>query len=321
MKAAVLEKFGEAPKYKNFPAPKPSLSTEVVMEVKAAALKNLDKLMASEDSYINYGELPAVIGTDAVGILSDGTKVYARTRGAIAKKVTVDKSKTILLPEGIDWATAAALPNAVMGAGLALKRRAKITSGDVVLINGGTGVTGKIAAQLAKYYGAKKVFVTGYIEELEAQKDELGIDALLSTRVSDEVFMGKLNQLNNEWPITVVLDYLWGHSAELILRFLMGSDGKFMEQYTRFIQIGSLSGDEIKLSANTLRSSKVKIIGSGMGSHSAADFTYLDEELIPETFALAVDGKIKIDIEEGKLEDITSLWNKPSTGKRLVVRI
>ena len=319
MKAAVLEKYGENPRYREFPDPEPASSSEVVMKVKAAALKNLDKMMATGKSYVNYEDLPAVTGSDAVGILEDGTKVYARTRGAFAERALIDKSKSIPLPDDISWATAAALPNAVMGSGLALKRRAGIEAGDVVLINGGTGVTGKTAIQLARYFGAAKVFVTGFVEEIEDEKEELGIDALISTKEPDEVFLNQLRQLNAASPITVVLDYLWGHSVELILQFLAGSDGKFMEHFTRFVQIGSLSGDKIKLSANTLRSSKVQIIGSGMGSHSADDFRYLDQELLPEVFELAARGEIKIDTEEGNLKDITSLWNKPAAGKRWVV--
>lgn len=321
MKAAVLEKYGEVPQYKEFPTPEPSSTSEVLMEVKAAALKNFDKFVAAGKSYVSYGHLPAVVGSDAVGVLPDGTSVYARANGTFAEKAIIDSSKSIPLPDGIDWATAAALPNAVLGAGLALKRRAGIKTGDIVLINGGTGVTGKIAIQLARYYGAAKVFVTGFTEKIEAEKGAIGIDALISTRENDKVFLEKLRQLNAASPITVVLDYLWGHSAELILQFLMGSDGKFMEQFTRFIQIGSLAGDEIKLSANTLRSSKVNIVGSGVGSHSADDYRYFNRELLPEAFRLAARGKIKIETEEGNLKDISSLWNKPANGKRLVVKI
>lgn len=320
MKAAVLENYGATPQYKEFPTPQPS-SSEVIMEVKAAALKNFDKFVASGKAYVRYGSLPAVVGSDAVGVLSDGTRVYAQSKGAFAEKALVDKNKFVVLPDALDWYSAAALPNAVMGSGLALKRRAAVKPGDVVLINGGTGVTGKMAIQLAKYYGAGKVFVCGYTEKLEAEKQELGIDALISTREADEVFLENLGRLNAASPITVVLDYLWGHPAELILQFLMGSNGKFLEQFTRFVQIGSMAGDEIKLSANTLRSSKVSIVGAGMGSHSAGDYAYFNQELLPEVFQLVADGRIKITTETGELKDIASLWNKPANGKRLVVKM
>lgn len=321
MKAAVLEKYGEIPQYKEFPIPKPASATEALMEVKAAALKNFDKFVVSGKSYVTYESLPAVVGSDAVGILPDGSRVYAQTSGAFAEKALIDTRKSVLVPDGIDWATAAALPNAAMGAGLALKRRARIKAGDVVLINGGTGVTGKLAIQLARYYGAAKVFVTGFTQQIEAEKNDLDIDALVSTQQSDDVFLEKLRLLNKAFPITVVLDYLWGHPAELILQLLRGTNGKFMEQFTRFVQIGSLAGDEIKLSANTLRSSKVNIVGSGVGSHSADDYLYFNQELLPEIFELAARGKIKIETREGSLKDVSSLWNQPANGKRWVVKM
>ena len=67
---------------------------------------------------------------------------------------------SVQIPPSLDDATAA-LPNAVVGAAIALKFKAKIQAGEVVLVNGATSVTGRVAVQLAKYYGAKKVIATG----------------------------------------------------------------------------------------------------------------------------------------------------------------
>ncbi|HLR51093.1 MAG TPA: zinc-binding alcohol dehydrogenase family protein [Candidatus Sphingobacterium stercoripullorum] len=321
MKAAILNNYGDTPTYQDINEPKAPNSDQLILEVKAAALKNFDKIMATGKSYVNYGELPSVVGTDAVGCLADGRRVYAQARGTMAHKILIDKNKFIELPENISWASAAALPNAVLGSALALLKRAKIKKGDVVLIHGGTGVTGKIACQLAKHYGASKVFVTGHTEKIEAQQSELGIDALISTRMSDGEFIEELHRLNESNPITIVLDYLWGHTAELILKFLMGKDGKFMDQFTRFIQIGSLSGDEITVNANWLRSSKVEIIGSGVGSHTAEDFQEFFTTILPEAFKLAAENKLTIDTTLGKLEDIESLWTTKTSGSRLVIQL
>ena len=71
----------------------------------------------------------------------------------------------VKLPNGIDDAVAAALPNAVAGSAMALRFRAAMQSGETVLINGATGFTGKIAVQIAKHYGAKKIVVTGRNEQ------------------------------------------------------------------------------------------------------------------------------------------------------------
>lgn len=303
----------------DFKAPEIDSGKQFLMNVHAVALKNLDKIMASGKSYVSYGKLPAIVGSDGVGTLADGTKVFARANGTFAEQVAI--SSYIILPQEIDWVVAAALPNAAFGAGLSLKKRAQIKKGDVVLINGGTGVTGKMAIQLARYYGASKIIVSGFVEHLEADKENLGIDELISTRETDGEIIKRLREINEDSPITVVLDYLWGRSAELILQFLMGTGGRYMEQETRFVQVGSLSGDEIKLSANTMRSSKVQIMGSGMGSHTQDDFRYFDQELLPEIFQWAVAGKLSIDTIADSLRNIGELWNKNPKGKRIVLKI
>src|SRR4030095_2505959 len=52
MKAAVLHKFGETPKFEDFPDPTPA-ENELVIHVKAVALENVDKVMARGIHYAN----------------------------------------------------------------------------------------------------------------------------------------------------------------------------------------------------------------------------------------------------------------------------
>src|SRR5262245_62480412 len=75
MKAAVLRTLGKPPRLEEFPDPEPSQG-EVIVHVKAASLKNIDKMMASGSHYDSYTKLPVVCGTDGVGILEDGTRVF-----------------------------------------------------------------------------------------------------------------------------------------------------------------------------------------------------------------------------------------------------
>ena len=122
MKAAILEKFGESPKYKDFPDPEIQNDEQLLLHVKAASVKNLDKLRASGNHYASHTELPAVVGTDGVGILEDGTRVYAQgITGMMAEKAIVHKNKYTLIPENLDFNIAAALANAVLGATISLK--------------------------------------------------------------------------------------------------------------------------------------------------------------------------------------------------------
>jgi NADPH:quinone reductase-like Zn-dependent oxidoreductase len=121
-----------------------------------------------------------VPGGDGVGLLADGTRIYAiAASGMIAEKAAIGKDIMVKLPAGIDDATAAALPNAVMGSAPALRFRAGLQKGETVLVNGATGVTGKTSVQIAKHYSAKKI-ATGRNEQSLKALLTLGADEVVS---------------------------------------------------------------------------------------------------------------------------------------------
>ena len=66
MKAAVLHALGEAPSYEGFAEPTPN-KDEALVSVKAASLKNSDKMMADGSHYDSRRQLPAVVGLDGSG--------------------------------------------------------------------------------------------------------------------------------------------------------------------------------------------------------------------------------------------------------------
>lgn len=323
MKAAVVYKKGELPKYSDFAEPIVSNENEVLISVKAVAITNLDKGIASGDHYSseNENQNGFIVGSDAVGVLENGTRVYARgISGTIAEKALVEKSRMVVLPDAIDDATAATLPNAVAGSAMALRFRAGIKPGETVLINGATGFTGQMAIQIAKYYGAKKIIVTGRNEKTLLSLLELGADEIVSLKQKDESFINQLKQIHQNSPIDIVVDYLWGHSAELILSVLKGN-GNFTPK-TRYVSVGSMSGDTIQLSAQILRSVDLQLSGSGLGSWTKDEVKLLFSEILPEMFLLASKNILKVNIEKVNLSDIEKMWNAEVVdGKRLVVLI
>ncbi|MBS7253903.1 quinone oxidoreductase family protein [Flavobacterium branchiicola] len=323
MKAAVVYKKGEMPKYAEFVEPIVQNENQILLSVKAVAITNLDKGKASGKHYSskNDDKNGFVVGSDAVGLLEDGTRVYARgINGTIAEKAIIDKNILVPLPDGISNAVAASLPNAVAGSAMALKFRANIKTGETVLINGATGFTGQMAIQIAKHYGAKRIIVTGRnVKKLESLL-ELGADEIISLKQDDETIIEKLKEIHMETPIDIILDYLWGHSAELILTALKGN-GSFTHK-VRYVNIGGMAGDSIQLSAGILRSVDLQLSGSGLGSWSKQEVKVLFSEILPEMFLLAAQNKLKVNIEEVPLVDIEEMWNKEvSDGKRLVVVI
>src|SRR5258708_38783003 len=153
MKAAVLNKAGDIPIYQDFPDPVPG-QDEQLLFVKAASIKNLDKMRAKGTHYEKYPTFPVVTGVDGVGVLEDGTRVYTGSRkGMMAEKAIVAKQWAVPLPDGLDDVTAAALPNPAVSAWLSLEWKGQLQKGDAVLILGATGITGRLAIQLEKHLG------------------------------------------------------------------------------------------------------------------------------------------------------------------------
>ena len=321
MKAAVIYKKGELPKYAEFAEPIVQNENEVLISVKAVAITNLDKGIVSGDHYSseNENQNGTVIGSDAVGILENGKRVYARgINGTIAEKVLVEKNRMIPLPDGISDATAASMPNAVAGSAMALRFRAGIKPGETVLINGATGFTGQMAIQVAKHYGAKKIIVTGRNEKTLQSLLEIGADEIISLKQDDEAIVAQLKAIHLNSPIDIVLDYLWGHPAELILTALKGN-GSFTTK-VRYVTIGGMAGDTIQLSSGILRSVDLLLSGSGLGSWTKDEVRLLFTEILPEMFLLAVQNKLQVNIEITSLVDIEKAWNiEVPDGKRLVV--
>lgn len=344
MKAAVLYHKAELPQYVDFPYPTVQNEDEVLVTVKAVAIKHFDKGRASGKHYSSEApkdgsraqqdggraqrdsgsaqqEGGRVIGGDGVCLLEDGTRVYGMgVSGMLAEKATIEKDRIVKLPAGVSDAAAAALANAIIGSAMGLRFKAGIQPGDVVLINGATGFTGRVAVQIAKHYGAKKVIATGRNEGSLQDLLALGADETISVKQEDESFLAQLKETHKRSPIDAIIDYLWGHTAEMILASLAGK-GSFTNR-TRFVSVGSVTGDLIRLSAATMRSVDLQLTGSGLGSWSKDQVGKLFSEILPEMFQLAAAGKLKAETIEVKLANIADLWDLDvPDGKRLVVTI
>ncbi|MCW1964418.1 quinone oxidoreductase family protein [Chryseobacterium viscerum] len=322
MKAAVVFEKGSIPQYADFPEPEVQ-ENEILVSVKAASIKNLDRARAGGNHYSteNQEHQPMVIGTDGAGYLENGNKVYFFSKkGTVSEKAAADKKMIIPIPEELDFSLAAALPNAVMGSAMALKFKAGMQQGNTVLINGATGITGRIAVQIARLYGAGRVIVTGRNEESLQSLLELGADEVISLKLDDHDFKQKIKEIHNQTLIDIVLDYIWGHSVEMILSAFKG-DGTFSHK-TKLVTIGGMSGDTIQLSSQILRGTDIQISGSGLGSWTKEESALLFSEIIPEMYQAAVEGKIKMETKEVDIKNIEASWNAEiQSGKRLVIRI
>jgi hypothetical protein len=192
MRAVVLRELSHPPRLEGVPTPDPA-EDEILLTVRAAALKPIDKQLAAGTHFASPREFPAVCGTDGVGQLPDGSRVFfggpRRPYGAFAERTIVRRPQCFAVPENLDDATAAAIPNPGVSAWHSLSYRAKLARGETVLVLGATGITGKLAVQVAKLLGARRVVGAGRNPEALTALPALGADATISLNQSRDSLM------------------------------------------------------------------------------------------------------------------------------------
>jgi NADPH:quinone reductase-like Zn-dependent oxidoreductase len=305
MKAAIITEAGKSPIYGDFLEPIPG-NDEVLITVTASALSHLTKGRAAGTHYSSSGTFPFVVGVDGVGHLPDGSRVYfvlpREPFGGMAERTVTKASHCVPLPNKLDDITAAALANPGMSSWAALKERAKISKGEVVLINGATGISGSLAVQIAKYMGARKVIATGRNPEALKSLLEIGADVVISLDQDADALEDAFKQQFAGDRVNIVLDYLWGASAEKLL--VTGAKESKEATPIRFIQIGAVSGPNINLPGAVLRSSAIELMGSGIGSVS---FEHL-VKAISEVFQAACHSQFTIPIRTVPLAQVEQTW-------------
>lgn len=317
MKAAVLHTFGIAPRCEEFPDPV-ALDGEVVIEVCAASLKPVDKQMADGSHYASAQQLPVICGTDGVGRLADGQRVFfggARSPyGAIAQRTVVPRAFAFPIPETLDDQTAAAIPNPGVSAWLSLASRARLVVGENVLILGATGITGKLAVKIAKLLGASRVVAAGRNPKALSELGEQGADDLIVIDKSREELTEMFTNAMGSGGFQVVIDYLWGMPAEAFLAAITRTEFAAIQSETRYVQVGETAGATISLPAAVLRSTPLTILGTA--GVPPADALV---EALQNVLKYAADGVLQIATEGVPLGDIEAAWGRDPTGKRIVV--
>src|SRR5580658_1051537 len=225
MKAGIIKVAGKSPVYGDFSEPVAGEGHELIT-VSASALSQFSKSRSSGSHYSSSRKFPSVAGADGVGRTAAGRLVYfvlpEAPYGALAEKTLVRSKQCITVPDGLDEVTAAAIANPGMSAWAALVERAQLQPGETVLVNGATGTAGRIAVQLAKYLGARKIIATGRNEaELEEMKT-LGADVVIPFSLGELHPSGRKRYeeaLIEEFGkgVDVVIDYLWGKSARAVV--------------------------------------------------------------------------------------------------------
>jgi NADPH:quinone reductase-like Zn-dependent oxidoreductase len=254
LRAAVLRDHGATPQVDDFDDPGGSPGC-VEVRVTAAGLHHLDLHKSSGTFYTGPRSLPRVVGTDGVGRLDDGRRVYfdatVEPYGSMAERTLVPDDALLDVAEGVEDVVAAALGNTGLGAWLALAWRAGLQRGDTVLVLGATGAAGSIAVQAAKTLGAGRIVAADRAGERLPPLLERGADAIVEIDGAGDLADSFREAARGEVDVTI--DMLWGAPAVAAMNVAA--------RRARHVEVGNMAGEEITLPAPLIRSASLDIRG------------------------------------------------------------
>jgi len=324
MKAIVCEEFGpiESLVYKEIDEPQPGKG-EVRVKVKATGVNFPDGLLV-QGLYQVQPERPFIPGLEFCGeveALGEGVKhlkigqrliCSSRDYGGFAEKAIVNARLVMPVTDDFSDIDAANIMCAHGTAHHALKQRARLKSGETLVVLGAAGGTGIAAVQIGKAMGARVIAVCSSDEKLAIAKEN-GADALINYRDVD--LKSAIKELTGGKGANVVYDPVGGDAFDACSR-AMARNG-------RLLVVGFASGRIPELPVNLVLVKEYSVLGVFWGSfvgHEPMVFMQNMQEL----FAWYRDGKVSLVTDEvfplsKTSEALAKVMNRQVKGKVVVV--
>jgi NADPH2:quinone reductase len=162
---------------------------QVLIDVHSAGL-NFPDVLQIAGKYQFQPPFPFTPGSELAGVVSQvgmgvsgvspGSRVMALVgTGAMAERVVADASAVDVIPETMDFETAAALGIAYGTSYHALAQRGRLQRGENLLVLGASGGVGLAAVEIGKAFGAHVIAAASTDQKLEVAKQH-GADVLIN---------------------------------------------------------------------------------------------------------------------------------------------
>ena len=200
MNAMIMSEPGPAEKFQFKEVDKPLLrSHHLLIEVRATSVNPIDTKVRGKQLPFSP-DYPAILHVDFAGVVAEvppdvagfkvGDSVYGvgggikgSIGGALAQYLLVDARLVSLMPSNLSFEEAASLPLVAITAWEALLDKLRISSGQTLLVHGGLGGVGHIAAQLGKHIGAIVHTTVSSDQDAELSK-KLGADYVINYKTT-----------------------------------------------------------------------------------------------------------------------------------------
>ena len=298
MKAVEISQFGppEVLKLTDRPDPVPAAG-EVLIDVDAAGVNRPDVIQrygkyppppgASDLPGLEVAGRIASLGEGVTGF-SVGDRVCALLAGGgYAERAAVPQEQVLPIPKGFTGIQAAAIPETFFTVWTNVFQRARLQSGESILVHGGTSGIGTTAIQLAKAFGATVLTTAGSDAKCEAA-GKLGAAHAFNYKTADWVAESK--QVTGGRGVDVILDIVGGDYIPRNLD-LLAVEG-------RLLQIAFLKHARAEIDFSVMMRKRAWITGSTLRPRSPAEKGAIARDLHQHVWPLFEQGVVTPVIHE-----------------------
>jgi len=250
MKAVLCKQYGppESLTFEELPSPRPGPG-EAVVTVKAASV-NFPDVLIIQNKYQFKAPLPFSPGSELAGVVKEvgagvtafkpGDRVIAfTTYGAFAEEAKTDAGRLLPMPDGMDFASAAAFLLTYATSDHALRDRGSLQPGETLLVLGAAGGVGLAAVEIGKALGARVIACASSADKLAVCREH-GADEGIDYAAED--LRERIKALTDGRGVDVVYDPVGGAYSEPAFRSLAWRG--------RLLVVGFAAGDIPKLPLN-----------------------------------------------------------------------
>jgi NADPH2:quinone reductase len=268
MKAIVIQEFGDPGVLRVQEVDRPQINEHQVLIRVHAASVNFADTMARRGIYHGAKEPPFIPGIDVAGVVAktgsnvqwvkENDRVIAfPVAGSYAEYAVADEGLTFVIPEALDFDSAAACPVVAFTSYNLLQPVGRLKPGESILIHGAAGGIGTTAIQMARQMGAKRILGTVGSDAKFAAARQAGADFLINYNKED--FSEAVNDATEGRGVDVVLDPVGGDTFHKSMACLA--------MFGRIVNFNNSGGVGGTVNTLELHASCRSVLGFSLGTH------------------------------------------------------
>lgn len=285
---------------------------EVVLEVAASAINRADLLQrmgfyppppgASDVLGLECSGTVRALGAGVEGWSVGDQACALLSGGGYAEQVAVPAGQLLPIPDGIDLATAASLPEVACTVWSNVFMIAGLRPEETFLVHGGAGGIGTFAIQIAHALGAR-VYATAGSPEKRELCVSLGADRAIDYRAED--FAAILAEAGGA---DVILDNMGAK--------YLGPNVRALAVEGRLVIIGMQGGVKGELDIATLLGKRAAVIATSLRARPSEEKAAICSAVAEHVWPLVADGRVRTAVSaEFALEDVAAAHTLMEAGE------